>query len=283
VAASRYQPAMIERVRAWKLEFRGTDNDSVESFIGKLEQCSISCGLTHDDLFRIMPLILRDAASTWWLINKSRFKTYSDFLEALRGRFGIPSVRCRVLGEMFDSFDRLAQLVLRVDVMRKRPNYRAPLPVTDSILPEFAENKAAGKKKNKPAKNKGGDNEVAAIQQTSNDPRLASIVCFNCGNKGHRYRAYDGALNNTHTVLLTQVTAAACIIPASDRTAKEKTASGDGSVRREQRGEVGQAKGKPTCAVARATSGAKGAGDTADTVLGLDTQAIMYHRILKRV
>ncbi|KAK0074874.1 hypothetical protein PV326_012089, partial [Microctonus aethiopoides] len=61
---SGYQPAMIERVRAWKLEFYGNDNEGVESFLDRIEQCSLSCGLTNADLYSIMPLMLKDAAST---------------------------------------------------------------------------------------------------------------------------------------------------------------------------------------------------------------------------
>lgn len=91
---------MIECVKAWGLEFGGSDRENVVTFLNKLHQCSMSCGFSPQELYRVLPLILKDAAGTWVSVKSTSILSYDEFVTALRKRFSIPAIKCRVLSEI---------------------------------------------------------------------------------------------------------------------------------------------------------------------------------------
>lgn len=98
--ATRFQPGIVERIKAWGIEFGGTERENVETFLKRLTQCSMSCGFAPDELCRVLPIILKDAASTWWSVKCTQIYTYDAFAAAIKRRFSMSAMDSRLFTEI---------------------------------------------------------------------------------------------------------------------------------------------------------------------------------------
>ncbi|KAK0071599.1 hypothetical protein PV325_012631, partial [Microctonus aethiopoides] len=98
--AARFQPGMVERIKAWGVQFGGTERENVDTFLKELTQCSMTCGFAPDELCRVLPIILKDAASTWWSVKCTQIHTYEAFAAAIKKRFSMPAMNSRLLTEI---------------------------------------------------------------------------------------------------------------------------------------------------------------------------------------
>ncbi|KAK0171504.1 hypothetical protein PV327_011182, partial [Microctonus hyperodae] len=130
-----------------------------------------------------------------------------------------------------------------------------------------SETKQGGKKKSKVPTNEEENKEVAAVQQTPNESKYTAIICFNCGNKGHRFRTctekrrtfcyrcgekdvkstdcakYDETLNELPSGQTTRGLSNECNTKAINKNVGTFAESGDGSNHGELRKEVVKAGG----------------------------------------
>lgn len=103
--------AIYDVMRKWNLKFAGTSGEDAEAFLIRIEEGRALIPVTDRDILRCLPFFLSGIALHWFRNGKSRWDTWTDFVTALRGRFGDPDF----------------QFALRDEILRRTQGETEPL------------------------------------------------------------------------------------------------------------------------------------------------------------
>lgn len=76
--------------RIWDLKFPGHRQISPEEFLIRASEFRLASGFTEEDLLRSLPILLDGSALIWYRLNRSTWKNWEEFADALQMRFSGP-------------------------------------------------------------------------------------------------------------------------------------------------------------------------------------------------
>lgn len=83
-------------VRRWNLKFSGATGQSAEEFLARLADWRDLSPISDEDLLRAIPVLLSGIALHWCRLYRSEWRTWDDFCNAFRQRFGDVSFQRRL-------------------------------------------------------------------------------------------------------------------------------------------------------------------------------------------